>query len=182
MIDFRKNKEHINPIKISDQNVTQVESYKYLGVTIDNQLKWDEHDSYTFKKANKRVYFLRKLKQFQIDSTLIYLFYQSTIQSILSFCITGWSGNVSETQKNKVDSLIKSSSKLFSKSPLFFDDLFELGCARKIVSVEKDFSHPLHYNISRSIRTGRIQLLLAKTMKYKNSFIPHSIRFLQKCR
>ena len=179
VIDFRKNKEPINPIKISDQNVTQVESYKYLGVTIDNQLKWDEHASITFKKANKRVYFLRKLKQFQIDSTLIYLFYQSTIQSILSFCVTGWGGNVSETQKNKVDSLIKRSSKLFSNSPMFFDDLFELGCARKILSIDKDSSHPLNYNINRSIRSGRIQLLLAKTMRYKNSFIPHSIKFLQ---
>ena len=57
MIDFRKNKEHINPIKISDQNVTQVESYKYLGVTIDNQLKWDEHASNTSKKQIKEFTF-----------------------------------------------------------------------------------------------------------------------------
>ena len=85
MIDFRINKELLNPIQINDQSVNQIESYKYLGVTIDNKLKWDEHALNTFKKANKRVYFLRKLKQFQIDSTLIHLFYQSTIQSILSF-------------------------------------------------------------------------------------------------
>ena len=169
-------------IKIKDHDVVVVENYKYLGVTLDDKLKWDDHAYSTYKKANKRVYFLRKLKQFQIDPVLISLFYQATIQSVLSFCIIGWGGNTNENQKHKIDSLIRRSGKLFKKSPLSFDDLFEVCCARKIRSVDKDSSHPLFCKIVRSTRTERIQLILAHTERYRSSFIPHSIKFLQEGR
>ena len=96
IIDFRIKKDPLLSIKIKDQDVTEVNSYKYLGVTIDNKLQWDEHASNTFKKANKRVYFLRKLRQFQIDPVLISLFYQATIQSLLTFCRVGWGGNTTD--------------------------------------------------------------------------------------
>ena len=79
IIDFRVKKDPLLPVQIKDQDVDQVQSYKYLGVTIDDKLQWDEHASNTYKKANKRVYFLRKLNQFHIDPVLISLFYQATI-------------------------------------------------------------------------------------------------------
>ena len=113
---------------------------------------------------------------------MISLFYQATIQSLLTFCIIGWGGNVSEGQKTKVDSLIKRCGKLFGKSPLYFDDLFHMCCSRKIISIDKDSSHPLYGNISRSVRTGRIQLMSAKTERYRSSFIPHAIKVLQEGR
>ena len=182
IIDFRIKKDPLLSIKIKGQDVTEVNSYKYLGVTIDNKLQWDEHASNTFKKANKRVYFLRKLRQFQIDPVLISLFYQATIQSLLTFCIVGWGGNTTESQKNKIDYLIKRSGKLFGKSPQSFDDLFHVCCARKILSLDKDTSHPLNYNISRSARSGRIQLITTHTERYRHSFIPHAIKFLQERR
>ena len=146
---------------------------------IDDKLQWDEHASNTYKKANKRVYFLRKLNEFHIDPVLISLFYQATIQSILTFCIIGWGGNTNQNQRNKIDSLIKRSGKLFKKSPLSFDDLFDVCCARKIKSIDKDASHPLFSQIVRSTRTDRIQLILAKTERYKLTFMPHAIKFLQ---
>ena len=84
-IDFRKKKNPLLPIIIKDQEVKTVQNYKYLGVTLDDKLKWDEHASNTFKKANKRVFFLRKLRKFQIDPVLISLFYQATIHV---FCLS----------------------------------------------------------------------------------------------
>ena len=53
------------------------------------------------------MYFLRKLNQFHVDKILISLFYQATIQSILSFCIIGWGGNNNQKQKSKIDLLLK---------------------------------------------------------------------------
>ena len=167
------------PIQIKNQDVSQVQSYKYLGVTIDNKLSWDEHVSNTFKKANKRVYFLRKLKEFHVDQTLISLFYQATIQSILTFCIIGWGGNANRKHINKIDYLIKRSGKLFNKSPHSFDDLFDICCYRKIKSISKDTTHPLFHRIKRSTRTGRIQLILTRTERCKSSFVPYAIKFLQ---
>ena len=178
IIDFRIKKDPLLPIQIKNQDVNQVTSYKYLGVTIDNKLQWDEHASNIYKKANKRIYFLRKLKEFRIDPTLIELFYQATIQSVLTFCITGWGGNTNKKkQKNKIDYLIKRSGKLFDKIPHSFNDLFDICCARKIKSIDNDSLHPRFHRIKRSDRSGCIQLILTRSECYKLSFMPYSIRF-----
>ena len=34
-------------------------SYKFLGIHVTNNLSWNEHMDYVFKKANKRLYALR---------------------------------------------------------------------------------------------------------------------------
>ena len=167
---------------IKDQGVNIVWSYEYLGVTIDDQLKWDEHASIVFKKANKRLYFLRKLKEFKIEPTLISLFYQATIQSILTFCIIGWGGNTSEKNKNKINYLIKRSGKLFGKSPLSFNDLLESYCFRKIKFITKDKTHPLFSFIKFSSRSGRVQYILTHTERYRSSFLPFSVKFLNENR
>ena len=76
------------PLKINGQIIDQVCTYKYLGITIDEKLHWSDHINNTKSKANKRLYFVRKLVQFKVDRTLVTLFYKSVIESVLSFCIT----------------------------------------------------------------------------------------------
>ena len=56
--------------------------------TIDEKLHWSDHINKIKSKASKRLYFVRKLRQFKVDRILITLFYKSAIESILSFCIT----------------------------------------------------------------------------------------------
>ena len=70
--------------------VLWVQTYKYLGVVIDVKLKWVEQASAVSKKINKRMFFLRKLNSFNVDKTILNLFYTSTIQSIISFCVIAW--------------------------------------------------------------------------------------------
>ena len=140
------------PLEIKGQTVDQVDSYKYLGVTIDNKLSWDEHASLTYKKVNKRMFFLRKLKNFSIDKVLISLFYKAAIQSIITFSIIGWGGNTNGKQKQKINVLIKRAGKLFQGNSPSFDDLFNVYCAKKIKAITKDPTHPLHSQICRSSR------------------------------
>ena len=182
IFDFRTKKEPLMPLEIKGQTVDQVDSYKYLGVTIDNKLSWDEHASLTYKKVNKRMFFLRKLKNFSIDKVLISLFYKAAIQSIITFSIIGWGGNTNGKQKQKINVLIKRAGKLFQGNSPSFDDLFNVYCAKKIKAITKDPTHPLHSQICRSPRTNRIQLVLTKTERYRCSFFPYSVKFLQEGR
>ena len=80
--------------------------------------------------------------------------------------------------KNKLNSLIKRSSKLFGQVPLTFNDLFNICCSRKINSVLKDPSHPLFPSIKRSNRSGRIQYILSHTERYRLSFMPFSLKLV----
>ena len=64
VIGFRKKDIDIMPLKINDQIIDQVCTYKYLGVTIDGKLHWSDTKNNIKSKANKRLYFVRKLGQF----------------------------------------------------------------------------------------------------------------------
>ena len=88
VIGFRKKGTDIMSLKINDPMIDQVYTYKYLGVTIDEKLHWSDHINNNKSKANKQLYFVRKLGQFKVDRTLITLFYKSVIVSVLSFCNT----------------------------------------------------------------------------------------------
>ena len=74
LIDFRIKKSPIQPLTIKNETVDIVDTYKYLGVTIDNIFDWHAHTSTVYKKINQRLFFLRKLRQFNIDNRILSLF------------------------------------------------------------------------------------------------------------
>ena len=43
VFDMRKNKNSKEPVLINNTSVALIQSYKYLGVTIQENLKWNEH-------------------------------------------------------------------------------------------------------------------------------------------
>ena len=68
MFDFRKIQNDKAPIIINNTSVKQVPSYKYLGVIIQNNLKWNEHVTTQVKKADQRMYHVRRLSKLKIDN------------------------------------------------------------------------------------------------------------------
>ena len=82
IIDFRKNKTGIG------EQVELVDSFKFLGTTIANTLKWDINAEIIAKKAQQRMFFLRQLKKFRVNKTILTQFYQAVIESVLTFSIT----------------------------------------------------------------------------------------------
>ena len=107
IVDFRKKKTEIHPIIINNENVEIVTKYKYLGCIIDDKLNWSENASNVYKKANQRLYFVRKLKKMNINKELLTMFYTTTVESILSFCITCWFGCLTEADKKKLNRIVK---------------------------------------------------------------------------
>ena len=53
----------LRTITIGNTSVEQVSSYKLLGITISNDLKWGPHVENIVKKASKHLYALRVLKK-----------------------------------------------------------------------------------------------------------------------
>ena len=96
---------------MNNQIIEQVSTYKYLRVTIDEELQWSHPINNIKSKEKKRLYIVRKLSKFKVDKTLITLFYKSVIESILSFCITCWGGNSLKGDCMKVDRIIGISEK-----------------------------------------------------------------------
>ena len=58
-INFLRNSNClINPIIVGGNVIKSVNSYKILGVIMDNDLKWNSHVDYIIKKACKKLYSL----------------------------------------------------------------------------------------------------------------------------
>ena len=57
-----------------------------------------------------------------------------------------------------------------------FDTVYDTLCRKKLSSILKENTHPLYPQIKRSVRSGRILHLTARTQRYFNSFLPYAIR------
>ncbi|KAK2182508.1 hypothetical protein NP493_352g03041 [Ridgeia piscesae] len=84
-IDFRRNRTVISPIVINGEPVEQVDSFKYLGVILDEKLSFTEHVTAVQKKFQQRLHVLRKLRAFYVDPLLLRL-YRSIIEPLLTYC------------------------------------------------------------------------------------------------
>eukprot|EP00061_Rhincodon_typus_P002525 g17788.t1 len=93
IIDFRKTGAEHALIYINGTEVERVNSIKFLGVMITNDLSWTSNVNVTVKKAQQCLFFLRRLWKFDMSIRSITNFYRCTIESILSGCITVWYGN-----------------------------------------------------------------------------------------
>ncbi len=66
IVNFRRNPPALPPLTILNSSVTAVESVRFLGTTISQDLKWDNHIESIVKKAQQRLYFLRQLRKFNL--------------------------------------------------------------------------------------------------------------------
>ena len=105
IVDFSKNKRQNEDIKIKDVSIQQVDKYKYLGVTINNKLTWNDHLEVVAKKVRQRIFSLYKLNKFGVNKN-INLFYKAVIQNLLTYAITCWKGNMTAKLKHRLDSII----------------------------------------------------------------------------
>ena len=72
------------PVYINGDEEEMLESFKFLGVQITNNLSWSLHTDAIVKKAHQCLYFLRRLRKFGMSTTTLINFYRCTIESILS--------------------------------------------------------------------------------------------------
>merc|ERR1712121_123852 len=97
---------------IHGQPVEIVSNYKYLGTIIDGNLKFDLNSDMLCKKGQQRLFCLRKLARFNVNISLMKLFYSAYIHSVLSFSIICWYGNLSIKDRNSLGKILKTASKI----------------------------------------------------------------------
>jgi hypothetical protein len=180
IIDFRRKKEAVLPVTIKDQPIEIVSEYKYLGVLIDDKLNWSAHTNAVYKKLQSRLYFLRKLRSFHVCNRMLYMFYQSVLCSILTFAAVCWGGNASVRDVSKLNKIVRKASSTVGQSLDHFESLVEKRLASKTKIILGYPVHPLHDTLSghRSNFSGRFTMPQCKTERFRRSFIPAAIKYL----
>ena len=177
-IDFRRDPPAQTDTVIHDNKVEVVDEYKYLGTTIDNKLRWDRHCTVTYKKCQKRLYCLRKLRSFNVDNTILSMFYKSCIQSVLTFSFICWFGNISQKDKNNLQRIVNISSKVSGVTQSTLTALYERLAVNKATKILADDTHILHGEYILLPSSRRFRTTTCKTNRKRLSFIPMSIRLL----
>ena len=176
IIDFRKNKPPISALFIKDQEVEQVDSFKFLGIHISNTIGWDINISSSCKKAQQRLYFLRQLKKLKISTAVMTQFYRAVIESVLSFSITAWYGAVSTGDKRKINRIVKTASRIVGSTLPSLDSLYNLRMKRKVRSIISDSTHPANHLFQLLPSGRRYRCSRCRSNRLKYSFFPSAIR------
>jgi hypothetical protein len=176
IFDFSRNASQHDGVTIANETIDIVEDYKYLGTYIDSKLKWTRNIENVCSKANRRLYHLRKLKKCGVDSTLLSMFYDSVIGSVISFCITAWYGGLSADLVQSLHRIAKTANKIICDTPVTsVPSLHENKINSMVVRTVNNNSHPLRGEF-HVLRSGqRLRVHKCKTNRLKNSFIPQAI-------
>ena len=168
----------LRPAKIKQQNVEQVDNFKYLGTILDSNLTFSAHVDSVCKKANQRLFLLRKLKCFNVRPSILETVYRSLIESILTFNIISWYGNLTVKDKARLARIVKLACKIIGSKQKQLSELHHSFVARKAMKICKDQGHPLHASFELMPSGRRFRAPLTKRNLYKRSFLPSAVTIL----
>ncbi|KAK1802495.1 hypothetical protein P4O66_022147 [Electrophorus voltai] len=114
----KKQERHYQPVRISGTTVERVDSFRYLGVHILQDLSRSRHTNSLAKKARQRLYHLRRLRDFRLPSKVLRNFYTCTIESILTGNITVWFGNSTKQDRQTLQRVVRSAERITHTEPL----------------------------------------------------------------
>ncbi|MGL5708737.1 MAG: reverse transcriptase family protein [Aeromonas sp.] len=173
-------------LKLGNDSLEVVNTFKYLGVTFNSNLSWSSHVILTFNKVRKLTFYVTRLRSLSIPNDAIRLFVQSCLLVHWLYC----SPVVFPAMLAKDFVLLRRSLKCISRCsdiPLyelntFISEKHFSACTRFADCVLNDLSHPLHLILSRCLSSSstrrKFKLIYSRTTVYRNSCIPYLARFL----
>uniref|UniRef100_A0A674BCB8 Reverse transcriptase domain-containing protein n=1 Tax=Salmo trutta TaxID=8032 RepID=A0A674BCB8_SALTR len=178
IVDSRKRWAEHTPIHIDRAVVEQVESFKFLGVHINNKLLWSKHTKNIVKRARQCLFPLWRLKRFAMGPQILKKFYSCTTKSILTGCITAWYGNCSASDRKVLQRLMRTTQYITGAKLPAIQDLYTWRCQRKAQKIVKDSSNPSHRLFSLQLHGKRYWSTKSRSKRLVNRFYPQAIRFL----
>jgi len=166
------NHDHHSPNICICPNIEYTESFKYLGIEIDNNLKWNNHTLNLVKKLMKYLFTFKNINKY-LDNKHSKMIYYTFIQSILSYGIEIW-GKCYNTHLIDLKRLIKKLQKNLGltndKSILSIDQLY----LYRLITSFHDYikTHPITTVASRyNLRNKSIPRILPKTETVKRQIL-----------
>ena len=146
VLNVSKTKEMMQPdiTIIKDKEVERVDTFKYLGVTLDYKLSWKKNTEAVVKKTKPRIYCLRKLRSFNVNRNLLHLFYSSIVSSTMTFGLLYWGGNLLRQDRERIEKLIKTAGEVVGKNQEDIMIQRERRILNKMKLILKDKTRPVN--------------------------------------
>ncbi len=160
------------PLTIMNSTVTAVESFRFLGTTISQDLKWDNHINSIVKKAQQRLYFLRQLRKFNLPQELLIQFYSAITKSVLCTSIPVWFSSATKSDLRRLRRVVRTADRIIgttlpSLQELYFSKMWAKWLAKSLGPLTSAHS------LFELLQSGRCyRALSTRTARHRNSFLP----------
>ncbi len=141
IVDFRRNPPALPPLTIIDSTVITVDSFRLLGTTISQDLKWDTHIDSIVKKAQQRLYFLRQLRKLNLPQELLKQFYSATIESVLCTSITVWFSSATKSDLKRLRRVVRTAERIIGTTLPSLQELYLSRVSKRAGKITLDPSH-----------------------------------------
>ena len=121
------------------------------------------------------MYFLRKLKEFEVNSTILKLFYASVIESVAIFAIIVWFKGATASDVKQLDRLQRTAERIIGSQVDSCDDVYNTRVLKKAKAIMSDASHPLNMCFELLPSGRRLRTVACRTKRHAESFIPYSV-------
>ncbi|KAI3355030.1 hypothetical protein L3Q82_017846 [Scortum barcoo] len=106
-----------------------------------------------------RLYFLRKLRSFNVGSRMLEIFYQSVVASAIFFAAVCWGSSIRASDTNRLDKIIKKAGSVLGFRLESFETVVERRMLNRLLSIMDNDQHPLHHTVDRQRSTFSHRLL-----------------------
>ena len=179
IVDFNPKPDMCHkPVYVSEKEVEVVDDFVYLGTTIDKKLSFKGNAERIFKKANQRLYLLRKLRSFGVSNKVLQTVYKSLVQSILTFNISVWHNLLNQKDKVMLSRIVNNASKIVGIRQAPLTELYKDSVQRKARKIVRDPSHPLFPSFEVMPSGRRFRAPRWKKVLFKRSFVPSAVSIL----
>ena len=177
VIDFRRNKSNIEPVFINSSEVEQISVFKFLGCYLTNDLSWHYNCTEILKKARQRLFFLRRLSSFKVNTNIMLSFYRAIIESILTSSITVWYGRATQKDIKLLSNVINQAGKILGLELPSLYDIYRDRLSRKTQLILNDNVHPAnkYFDI---LPSGRRYRHFKGNKRFLDSTYPQAVRLL----
>ena len=78
---------------------------KFLGVKIQNNLKWQENTDFICQKAIKRLWLIRRLKIFGLEIDVLTDYYKKEVRPHLELAVPVWDSGLTRKQSKQIEAV-----------------------------------------------------------------------------
>ena len=148
-------------MSMDGHTLENVEESKLLGIVVRSDLKWSSNTMNMIKKANKRLWLIRRLKNLGTCEADLLDIYTQQVRSLLEFAVPVWQSSLTASDKIDIERVQKS------------------ACHVILGSEYESYSKALETLCLETLETRRIKLCLnfalscEKNEKFKSWFVPN---------
>ncbi len=179
IVDFRRNGPiNHRPLFISSEAVERVSSFKFLGVTVAEDLSWGSHITSAVGKAQQRLYHLRKLRSTHIPRPLMVNFYNCAISSVLTYGFLVWFTSCTKVDWQAIQRVVNTVGKITGITLPGIDTIHTTCCLHRVRNILPDYHHPAHHLFQLMPSGRRYRSIRARTARLSNSLYHQAVRLL----